>query len=99
MNWTWEFNPATLIAVVTALVGLVAGWVTMRSAAQDARAEARRANERIDILNGAFAAYRETQAANVVTREAFREMRDELLDRFDKLSARMDRALSNRTSS
>ena len=96
MSWTWEFNPATLLAVLTALVGLVAGWVTMRSAAQDARAEARRAHERIDILNGSFSAYRETQAGTMVTREAFRELRDELFDRFDRLSERMDRALSGR---
>ena len=96
MSWTWEFNPATLFAVATVLVGLVAGWVTMRNAAGDAKADARRANERIDVLNAAFSAYRETQAGTIVTREAFRELRDELFDRFDKLTERMDHALNGR---
>lgn len=96
MFWIWEFNPATLIAVITALVGLVAGWMTMKSAADETKADARRANERIDVLNAAFSAYRETQAGTIVTQEAFSRLRDELFDRFDKLTERMDRALGRR---
>lgn len=94
MDWTWHFNPATLLGIVTALVGLVTGWVTMRSAANDAKADARRAHERIDMLNGAISAYRETQASTVVSRDALKEMRDDLFERIDKLTDRVDKVLT-----
>lgn len=97
MNVAWELNPVSLIAVATTFVGLVAFWLDTRSQAREAkseaiaaRASAKEAHDKVEILKQAIAAHREVQAERLVSREVLREVEDRLASSIDRLGDRFD---------
>jgi len=93
----WEINPLAVVTLVTSLVTVVAFWVRSsdaaaqaRTEAQDARKRADAAHESIAMLQASLAAYRETQAERLVSREVLREVEDRLTGSIERLGDRLD---------
>jgi len=102
VSFTWEFNPATLLAIVLALLAGIKAWYDAKQRSEEAcriateaRAEAKAAREQIGILQAAFAAYRETQAERLVSREVLREVENRLAQSIDRLGDRLDAIIKN----
>jgi hypothetical protein len=68
---------------------------TERAANQAAEC-ARECKDKIVILNGAFAAYRETVAQTYVSRDALRDLEDRVEKSIDKLGDHIERAIEKR---
>lgn len=95
--FTWEFNPATLLAITLAVVAGLKGWWDAKDKANEAcrianeaLREAKRAQDQIILLQGAFATYREIQAERVVSREVLREVENRMAKSIDGLGDRLD---------
>ena len=69
---------------------------TERAATQAAEC-ARECKDKIVILNGAFAAYRESVAQTYVSRDALRDLEDRVERSIDKLGEHIERALEKRS--
>ncbi|WP_316184757.1 hypothetical protein [Bradyrhizobium sp. SZCCHNRI1003] len=65
-------------------------------AAEEAKKKADAAQDRITLLDQAFALYRERVAYEYTSRETLREVENRLADAIDKLGDRFDRALEQR---
>ncbi len=74
MNFTWDINPATLLAIVGGFVAVLKFVLEARAKAEDACKKAVEACEKIAIIQGSIAAYRETQAERLFSREVLREV-------------------------
>lgn len=97
LTFTWDINPATLLAIGAAAWAVVRFW--LRSSDEAARAldkavaalrRADDAHESLNILQAAMSAYRETQAERLVSREVLREVEDRLAGSIEKLGDRLD---------
>lgn len=97
MIFNWEINPATLLGLAVATLGIVRYCLTAENmakaaakAADEAADSARLAHEKIALLQSAMSAYRETQAERLVSREVLREVEDRLTGAIEKLGDRLD---------
>ncbi len=97
MTFTWDFNTATLLAIVVQCVLVVVFMVrtanTAKSAmqkAEDANNNANDAHTKIAALFGEFALHREHIAREYVDRGDLRELKTTI----DRLSDRIDEALN-----
>jgi biopolymer transport protein ExbB/TolQ len=70
--------------------------VAAREAADEAKKEAKAAQDRISILDQAFALYRERVALEYTSTKTLREVEARLTDAIDRLGDRFDRALEHR---
>jgi|SRR5690242_18142017 len=70
--------------------------VSAREAAEDAKKEAKAAQDRIGLLDQAFALYRERVAYEYTSRETLREVEGRLAEAIDRLGDRFDRVLEQR---
>ena len=100
--FTWEFNPATLLGVIGAFIAIIKAWYDAKQRAEEAcriaseaRNEVKAVKEQIGILQAAFAAYRETQAERLVSREVLREVEGRLAQSIDRLGDRLDAIIKN----
>lgn len=67
-----------------------------KAAADDARADAKEASERVAILAASFSLYREQIAREYIHREVMREVEERLTQAIDRLGDRLDRVLDGR---
>lgn len=105
MTFSWDFNTATLLAIVTQAVlvtiFLVRGDARSRSAkdlAKEAKVRADEAHNKIAVQESAQALFREQVAREYVSREALREMEERLGNSIDGIRERLDRVLDHRQS-
>ncbi len=100
LDWTWQFNPTAVVALVGGAVTVVVFWVRSSDSAKLALAEAVVAKKRAEeahhglvVLTGSFAAYREIQAERVVSREVLKEVEERLANSIDHLAGRFDKLI------
>jgi hypothetical protein len=96
-SFTWEMNPATLLAIGGAVLTGIRVWSQVRAMAADAckqaeiaKARAEDAHKSIAILQASISAYRETQAERLVSREILREVEERLTSSIERLGDRLD---------
>lgn len=103
---TW----ASLVAAIGSISAIIGFWTrysdrltkaeaaaeSARLAAVDARAEAKGAHDRINLLDQAFGLYRERVAHDYASRDILREVETRLTDAIDRLGDRFDRAIEHR---
>lgn len=97
MNFTWDFNPTALLALIGGLFTVIRFGITS-TAKIDANAEkaaaaeesARLAHEKVALLQAAINANQITQAERLVSREILREVEDRLTGAIEKLGDRLD---------
>lgn len=97
VSFTWEFNPASVIALIGGAATVVAFWLRSSDVAKQSLQEARDAQKRADqahesiaLLQAAISSYREVQAERLVSREVLREVEDRLAGSIDRLGDRLD---------
>lgn len=100
MNFSWDFNTATLLAIGTQIVVTVVYLVKTANAAKSAYDLAKEAKdlaiealEKNAVLHGLLSLHREQVAREHPDKEALREMKTELLASINGLSKRIDEAL------
>jgi hypothetical protein len=103
MQFTWDFNTATLLAIAGQIVLLIVFLVrtsnTAKSAlllAQDAIKIARDAHEKIGTLHGLLGLHREQVAREFVDKVALQDMEKRLSRSIENLSDRIDEVLNHR---
>lgn len=102
MQFVWELNIVSLVTIAGAVLAVVKFWWDNRAKAEEAcriaseaRNEVKAVKEQIGILQAAFAAYRETQAERLVSREVLREVEGRLAQSIDRLGDRLDAIIKN----
>ncbi len=103
MTFSWDFNTATLLAIITqavfVIIFLVRSDNRSRSAkelARDAIGRADDAHNKIAIQDSTHSMFREQVARDYVSREALREMEERLTDSIEGIRDRLDRVLDAR---
>ena len=101
MNFSWDFNTATLSLIAIQIVGFVVYLVrtsnkaeAAHQAAQEAQESADKAHLNISAHQANLSLFREQVAANYVDRDALRDIKRELIDAINKLGDRMDQAIN-----
>lgn len=101
MQFEWSLNPASLLAILAAILTAIKFWWDNRNKAEqalkiaeDAMKEAKEAKQQVAILQGAFAAYREMQAERLVSREVLREVEGRMAKSIDGLGDRLDELIN-----
>lgn len=93
-----------VIAAIVPAIAIIGFWMTLSGRlakaeiiAEEAKDDAKEANEKATLLSAAFGLYRENIAANYIHRDVMREVEDRLMQAIDRLADRLDRVLE-RTS-
>lgn len=101
-----DFPPWASIAIacIVPALAVIGFWMTLSArltkaevTADEAKDDAKEANEKATLLSAAFGLYRENIAANYIHRDVMREVEDRLMQAIDRLADRLDRVLE-RTS-
>ncbi len=100
MTFTWDFNTATLLAILGQAVLLIWFMFTTSSTAksamklaEDAKTKADEAHEKVAVLHGALHLHREQVAREFVDRDALRDMEARLTNRIESLGERIGEAM------
>jgi hypothetical protein len=104
---TWSAS-AVALGAISAIIGFWTRYsdrltkadtkaIAAREAAEDAKKEAKTAQDRITLLDQAFALYRERVAHDYTHKETLREVEGRLAEAIDRLGDRFDRALEQRS--
>ncbi len=103
MQFSWDFNTATLLAVGANFVFAVVFMVRSDGRARNAQAiavEARKmasdAHDKIAALHGIVSLHKEQIARDYIDKEALRDMERRLSDDINRLGDRIDEALDRR---
>jgi hypothetical protein len=103
MTFSWDFNTATLLAIVTQAVLVIIGLVrsdnrskSAKELATDAKKRADEAHDKIAMQGETHALFREQVAREYVSREALREMEERLTHSIDGIRERLDKVLDHR---
>lgn len=101
--FSWDFNTATLLAILVQIVVSVAFVVradgrskTAAETAQEAHAMAKEAHEKIAIVQASLSLHREQVAREYIDRDAMREFKDEVMGGLKDLGRRIDEVLKTR---
>jgi hypothetical protein len=103
MTFSWDFNTATLLGIITQAVLLIVFLVRTDARVKSAREigiEAKRiaidAHEKIAMQASAIAVFREEVAREYVSHEALRQMESRLTHSIDGIRERLDKVLDTR---
>lgn len=101
MNFSWDINTATLLAIGTQIVVTVVFLVKTANKAEaagelakEAKKIALEALEKNALLHSLLGLHREQVAKEYVDKETLREMEDRIAGSLNRLSDRIDEALS-----
>ncbi len=93
----WLIFGAALIVPCLAVIGF---WMSLSSRltkaetiADEAKEDAKEANEKATLLSASFSLYREQIAREYIHREVMREVEDRLTQAIERLGDRLDRVL------
>src|SRR5687767_14520069 len=100
MTFSWDFNTATLVAILMQAVAGIVFLVRTENKARSAGSLARQAikmaseaHEKVAIVQASLGLHREQVAREYIDRDALREMKDDLMASINRLSERIDEAL------
>lgn len=89
-----------ILAAIVPAIAIVGFWMNLSArlakaelTADEAKHDAKEANEKTTLSSASFSLYREQVAANYIHREVMREVEDRLTQAIDRLADRLDRVL------
>src|SRR3954454_11562460 len=88
------------VALIVPAIAIVGFWMTLSARlakaeiiSQEAKDDAKEANDKATILSASFSLYREQIAREYIHREVMREVEDRLTQAIERLGDRLDRVL------